>query len=209
MRWCSSPTSRSRTPSSSARLTSTSTLAGRGSSPTRCTSPRSSTCSTASAAWERRSSSCRREDGVTVDTQRLIEAIDERTAFVNVSHVLFKSAYIHDVAAIAARAARGRRDLDHRRLSVRRRDPGGRRRARRRRLRRRLSEVALRRPGGGVPVGPPRASGPPDAQADRLDGARSPVRLRSRALDAATTPGGSSTARRTSHPSTPRWRAWR
>jgi kynureninase len=46
------------------------------------------------------------EDGVTVDAQRLIEAIDERTAFVNVSHVLFKSAYIHDVAAIAARAAR-------------------------------------------------------------------------------------------------------
>lgn len=44
------------------------------------------------------------EDGVTVDTQRVIEAIDERTAFVNLSHVLFKSAYIHDIAAIAARA---------------------------------------------------------------------------------------------------------
>ena len=44
------------------------------------------------------------EDGVRVDTERLIEAIDERTAFVNVSHVLFKTAYIHDVAAIAGRA---------------------------------------------------------------------------------------------------------
>lgn len=44
------------------------------------------------------------EDGITVDTKRLIEAIDERTAFVNLSHVLFKSAYVHDVAAIAARA---------------------------------------------------------------------------------------------------------
>src|SRR5262249_52777178 len=44
------------------------------------------------------------EDGVTVDTGRLVEAIDERTAFVNVSHVLFKSAYVHDVAAVAARA---------------------------------------------------------------------------------------------------------
>jgi kynureninase len=44
------------------------------------------------------------DDGITVDTRRIIEALDERTAFVNLSHVLFKSAYIHDVAAIAARA---------------------------------------------------------------------------------------------------------
>jgi kynureninase len=44
------------------------------------------------------------EDAITVDTQRIIEAIDDRTAFVNLSHVLFKSAYIHDVAAIAKRA---------------------------------------------------------------------------------------------------------
>src|SRR5262249_36778415 len=44
------------------------------------------------------------DDGISVDTGRLIGAIDERTAFVNVSHILFKSAYIHDVAAIAARA---------------------------------------------------------------------------------------------------------
>ena len=44
------------------------------------------------------------EDGITVDTQRVIEEIDERTAFVNLSHVLFKSAYIHDVAAITGRA---------------------------------------------------------------------------------------------------------
>ena len=43
-------------------------------------------------------------DGISVDTERLIEAIDENTAVVNVSHVLFKSAFIHDVAAIAARA---------------------------------------------------------------------------------------------------------
>jgi kynureninase len=44
------------------------------------------------------------EDGITVDTQRLIEAIDEKTAIVNLSHVLFKSSYIHDVSAIAAKA---------------------------------------------------------------------------------------------------------
>ena len=45
-------------------------------------------------------------DGITVETQKLIDRIDERTAIVNVSHVLFKSAYIHDVAAITARARR-------------------------------------------------------------------------------------------------------
>jgi kynureninase len=45
-------------------------------------------------------------DGVSVDTDRVIEAIDERTALVNLSHVLFKSAYIHDLAAIAAKARR-------------------------------------------------------------------------------------------------------
>jgi kynureninase len=44
------------------------------------------------------------EDGVSVDTARVIEAIDDQTAIVNLSHVLFKSAYIHDVEAIAARA---------------------------------------------------------------------------------------------------------
>ena len=45
-------------------------------------------------------------DGITVDTDALLDHIDERTAIVNVSHVLFKSAYIHDVAAITAKARR-------------------------------------------------------------------------------------------------------
>ena len=44
------------------------------------------------------------DDGVSVDAGRLVEAIDDRTAFVNVSHVLFKSSYVQDVAAVAARA---------------------------------------------------------------------------------------------------------
>ncbi|HZW29403.1 MAG TPA: aminotransferase class V-fold PLP-dependent enzyme, partial [Isosphaeraceae bacterium] len=44
------------------------------------------------------------EDGISVDAGRLIDAIDERTALVSISHVLFQSAFIHDVAAIAARA---------------------------------------------------------------------------------------------------------
>jgi kynureninase len=45
-------------------------------------------------------------DGITIDTDELLDHIDETTAIVNVSHVLFKSAYIHDVAAIADKARR-------------------------------------------------------------------------------------------------------
>lgn len=44
------------------------------------------------------------DDGIRVDTGRIIEAIDHRTAFVNLSHILFKSAYVHDIAAITQRA---------------------------------------------------------------------------------------------------------
>lgn len=44
------------------------------------------------------------DDGITIDAGRTIDAIDERTAFVNLSHVLFKSAFIQDVDAICARA---------------------------------------------------------------------------------------------------------
>jgi kynureninase len=46
------------------------------------------------------------EDGISVDTERLIAAIDEKTAIVNLSHVLFRSAFIHDVAAITGKARR-------------------------------------------------------------------------------------------------------
>ena len=44
------------------------------------------------------------DDGIAVETGRLIEAIDERTAFVNISHVLFKSSYVHEIEEITARA---------------------------------------------------------------------------------------------------------
>lgn len=43
-------------------------------------------------------------DGVSVDVQAIIEAIDERTLLVPISHVLFRSAYILDVAAIIEKA---------------------------------------------------------------------------------------------------------
>ena len=43
-------------------------------------------------------------DGVGVPTERLLEAIDERTRVVPISHVLFKSSYLQDAKAICARA---------------------------------------------------------------------------------------------------------
>jgi kynureninase len=49
-------------------------------------------------------STVRSWDGVTVPTETFLAAIDERTAVVPLSHVLFKSAYIQDVQAITARA---------------------------------------------------------------------------------------------------------
>src|SRR5262245_1237359 len=44
------------------------------------------------------------EDDLTVRTDRLLDAIDETTAVVAVSHVLFRTSFIMDAAAIAARA---------------------------------------------------------------------------------------------------------
>src|SRR5262245_40065576 len=44
------------------------------------------------------------EDDLTIATERLIDAIDERTAVVAFSHVLFRTSYIMDAAAIAAKA---------------------------------------------------------------------------------------------------------
>lgn len=44
------------------------------------------------------------DDGITIDTSRLLESIDERTRLVAVSHVLFKSAYIMDAKTIIERA---------------------------------------------------------------------------------------------------------
>jgi kynureninase len=46
------------------------------------------------------------EDGITLDRDRVLEAIDERTRLVAISHVLYKSAFINDVDAVCARARR-------------------------------------------------------------------------------------------------------
>jgi kynureninase len=44
------------------------------------------------------------EDGVHVPTERLLEAIDEDTLLVPISHVVFRSSYIKDVKAIIEKA---------------------------------------------------------------------------------------------------------
>ncbi|HJP87125.1 MAG TPA: aminotransferase class V-fold PLP-dependent enzyme [Gemmatimonadaceae bacterium] len=44
------------------------------------------------------------DDGIGIDLQRLLDAIDERTRLVSVSHVLFRSAYLMDADAICKRA---------------------------------------------------------------------------------------------------------
>ncbi len=43
-------------------------------------------------------------DGITVDQQTLLDAIDERTALVTLSHVTFKSGFLYDAAAVTERA---------------------------------------------------------------------------------------------------------
>jgi kynureninase len=44
------------------------------------------------------------DDGVTVPTERLLDAIDDNTLLVPVSHVIFRSAYINDAKAIVEKA---------------------------------------------------------------------------------------------------------
>ena len=43
-------------------------------------------------------------DGFTLPVEHILEAIDEETALVSVSHVAFRSSYVQDVAAITRRA---------------------------------------------------------------------------------------------------------
>lgn len=44
------------------------------------------------------------DDGITINQDKLLSAIDERVALVATSHVLFKSAFVNDAAAIVQRA---------------------------------------------------------------------------------------------------------
>jgi kynureninase len=47
----------------------------------------------------------RSPDGVEIPTEAILDAIDERTLLVPISHVSYRSAYIFDIKAIAAKAA--------------------------------------------------------------------------------------------------------
>ena len=44
------------------------------------------------------------DDGIHVNTERLLEAIDDETLIVPISHVIFRSAFVQDVAAIVEKA---------------------------------------------------------------------------------------------------------
>ena len=44
------------------------------------------------------------DDGISIDTDRLLAAVDERTRLVAISHVLFRSAFIMDAPAVCRRA---------------------------------------------------------------------------------------------------------
>ena len=44
------------------------------------------------------------DDGISIEEDKLLAAIDERTRLVSISHVLFRSAYILDAARICAHA---------------------------------------------------------------------------------------------------------
>jgi kynureninase len=44
------------------------------------------------------------EDGISIDEERLLSAIDERTCLVAISHVLFKSAYVINADVVCRRA---------------------------------------------------------------------------------------------------------
>ena len=48
----------------------------------------------------------RSDDGIHVNTEHLLDAIDEQTLIVPISHVIFRSAFIQDVAAIVEKAHR-------------------------------------------------------------------------------------------------------
>ena len=120
------------------------------------------------------------DDGIGIDTQRVLDAIDERTRLVAISHVLFRSAYIMDVERDLRARARGRRARVARRVSFGRRHSGRRESARRRLPERRRVEVAVRRTGRRVSLCVAGGDEPLVAVVHRLAGARASVRVRGR-----------------------------
>ena len=93
------------------------------------------------------SDAIRSRDGIHIDIDELLDAIDESTRLVSTSHVLFRSAFIMPARAITEKAHQRRRASPLQWLSQRRRHSGGCRRLGCRLLHRRRAQVALRRTG--------------------------------------------------------------
>src|SRR6201984_3944031 len=58
----------------------------------------------AQQAYDARAHMVKTDDGITVPLERLLDAIDEHTLLVPVSHVIFRSSYIQDAKAIIEKA---------------------------------------------------------------------------------------------------------
>ena len=112
------------------------------------------------------------------DDEEIVDAIDERTLLVPISHVLFKSGEIQDVARIVERAHEAGRPRHPRRLPVRRHRPARRDGPERRLRRRRLGQVALRRAWQRLALRSPRSRRAARAELHRLAGPRVAVRVR-------------------------------
>ena len=154
--------------------------------------------------------SCRRTTPIRAPIDRFVDAIDEHTALVPISLVLFRS------ALPAGRAAGRREGASRRRARRARRLSGGRHGAvnldgARRRLRgRRLGEVAVRRTGRRVSLRAPGSRQRAAAVGRRLGGPRLAVRVRDRRRFATPTASSASrAARRTCRRSIPPARATR
>ena len=168
---------------------------GTGSSTRRRTSRRCATSTRRSRTS--RSSPCE-------DDAAIVDAIDERTLLVPISHVLFKNGEIQDVEPIVRRAheAGAHVILDcYQSAGI---VPVRPHRARRRLRRRRQREVALRRAGRRLALRASGSRGTARADARRLAGARAAVRVRARARVRGAARGASSPARRTCPRSTRR-----
>ena len=113
-------------------------------------------CATCTTSWRRDSAlaswSCRATTVVSIDAQRVLAAIDERTRSWPCRTCSFARRTSWTPRRSAARAQRGRRARVARRLPLGGRDSRGREGARRRFPQRRRVEVAVRRTGRRVPL---------------------------------------------------------
>ncbi len=117
-------------------------------------------------------------DGVTIDAQRVADAVDDRTLVVSVSLVQFRTSTLLDLPPVrdAARRHGALLVLDaYQAVGAVPVDVAA---QRRRRLRRRIGEVPLRRAGQRLALHPPGSRRVAASERGRVDLARATVRLR-------------------------------